>query len=226
MGEPLYASVSGGKDSCAMVGIMVEAGLGRFQCASADSWLCLPDSLPTSIAVADRFGLPLDVEEPARDPREALRAIPPSASVFEPATMEVLLRECGSGNLMVNYAYKNGYRVGFVGLRADEARGRRMSLAVHGSLYQNTVDRAWRACPLHDWSARDVFAYLVSRDIPIHPHYRRCAEAGLDPEQQRIDWLIAPMIVAQRGALQVVRRLYPALWGELLSIRPEAARYG
>jgi hypothetical protein len=41
-----------------------------------------------------------------------------------------------------------------------------------------------------------------------------------------VDLVVAPDTVAQRGALQPVRRLYPELWAKLLRVRPEIARYG
>ncbi len=230
---PYFASLSGGKDSAAMVGLMVEAGLSDFRCAVAHSSLTTPGSVETAVAVCERYGLSLDGEEPDSDPFDVLRDLP--ADALSPAFMDRLYRVCGAGNLMVNYAYKSherpdgGFVASFQGLRSDESRGRRMSLATHGAIYQNTVDGLWRVCPLARWTVRDVYAYCVSRGVPIHPFYQRyCDELSGDPEGHgaRVDLVVAPDGIAQRGALQPVRRLHPELWARVVKARPEIARYG
>lgn len=232
-----YASLSGGKDSCAMVGVMVEVGLGRFRCAHAASALSLPGGEEAALAVCEKYDLPLDVEEPEADAFGLLAALPLDQDAFEKRHMDALLRHVGSGNLMVNYAYRShlnraefplgGLTVAYVGLRADESRARALSLRTHGPIYQNKIDAMWRVCPLARWSVRDVWAFVTSREIPVHPYYARaCDELGMDPEQLRTDLIVAPEGVGARGALQPIRRLYPDLWRRLCTSRPEAVRYG
>jgi len=232
---PYFASLSGGKDSAAMVGVMVEAGLSKFQCAIAHSTLTTPGSVETALAICERYDLPLDGEEPDIDPFDVLRDLSSNSDVLSSVSMDRLYRVCGAGNLMVNYSYMSrerddgGFVASFQGLHGDESRGRKMSLATHGPIYQNTTDRMWRVCPLAQWTVRDVYAYCVSRDITIHPFYRRyCDELGGDPEGRgaRVDLIVAPDGISQRGALQPIRRLYPELWAKLVKIRPEISRYG
>lgn len=59
-------------------------------------------------------------------------------------------------------AHATGY---FVGLRMEESRGRKISLAKDGSLYQKKSGM-WRICPIARWHTEDVAAYIVSHDLP------------------------------------------------------------
>lgn len=51
-----------------------------------------------------------------------------------------------------------------LGLRAEEATYRRISLKKYGMIHQYKSG-AWRCCPLAWWSWKDVWAYIVSRDL-------------------------------------------------------------
>lgn len=58
-----------------------------------------------------------------------------------------------------------GTRRRFVGIRAEEAAGRALSVARHGP---STV----ASCrPLAYWSTADVFGFLAARGLPVHPAY-------------------------------------------------------
>jgi 3'-phosphoadenosine 5'-phosphosulfate sulfotransferase (PAPS reductase)/FAD synthetase len=62
----------------------------------------------------------------------------------------------------------------FIGLRADESYGRRMTLKIHGQLYV-AKDEFVRCCPIAWWSDADVAARIVEHDLPILSAY----EAGI-----------------------------------------------
>lgn len=233
----LFGSLSGGKDSVAMIGLLAEAGLDP-HCAHAHCDLNLPDSLDTVNAVCERLDLSLDIVEPEVDPWALMATFPADVDVSSFRWRDALARECSAGNLLVQYMYTptgaglpdgaepRPWAGSYIGLRQDESRGRKMNRVSRGSLYQSVLDSTWTCTPIVDWSARDVFAFLVSRGLPIHPHYRRCAdELGLDPEQQRIDWLFASEGANAHGALIPIRRLYPNHWRRLIMARPELAQY-
>lgn len=53
-----------------------------------------------------------------------------------------------------------------IGLRAEESRGRRMTLRVHGDVYQ-TASGMVRICPLAWWTTQDVASYCLEHDLPL-----------------------------------------------------------
>src|SRR6185312_2719580 len=233
----LYASLSGGKDSVAMVGLIHEAGID-VHCAHAHSDLNLPESLSIVDAMCERLNLSYDIVEPERDPWQMMAEFPPGIDVSAFRWRDALARECSAGNLLVQYCYTphawglpadaepQSWDGAFVGLRSDESNGRLANRKVRGSLYQSAIDETWTCTPIVDWSARDVFAFIVSRNLPIHPFYRRaCEEMNLDPEKQRIDWLFGTEMMNALGALVPIRKLYPNHWRRLILVRPELAQY-
>jgi len=60
-----------------------------------------------------------------------------------------------------------------LGLRAEESHARRMNVATHGRDYTRK-DGLRVVLPIANWSGRDVWAYLVSRDLPWLRIYDEC----------------------------------------------------
>lgn len=83
-------------------------------------------------------------------------------------------------------AQEEGCDAGMAGLRAAESKGR--SLRVRE--YEQRRDSATGLpllFPLADWRAGDVWAYIVSNEVPYHSVYDKYAPilAGYDSEQTR-----------------------------------------
>jgi len=62
---------------------------------------------------------------------------------------------------------EEGYNLAIVGLRKEESLSRRRRMARKESL---GIEELW---PLADWTWRDVWAYILSKDLPILSHYLR-----------------------------------------------------
>jgi len=96
------------------------------------------------------------------------------------------------------------------GVRAAESAARKRRHAVFGHASKNTC------APLSLWDGLDVFAFLVSRDLPIHPAYA-CTMGGLlDPVWLRVS-PIGPLDTAvwerqgdEHGRAEWERRYYGA----------------
>jgi phosphoadenosine phosphosulfate reductase len=87
-----------------------------------------------------------------------------------------------SGTLETGFsraAAKHGDRY-VSGIRADESGIRKLRVAKHGLASRNTC------APIGWWTAWDVFAFLESRGLPVHPAYA-CTMGGLlDPGRIRV----------------------------------------
>jgi 3'-phosphoadenosine 5'-phosphosulfate sulfotransferase (PAPS reductase)/FAD synthetase len=216
---PMYAAISGGKDSLALLAVLMEARQPT-QLVHASSDLNLPETKDVVVAAAEIAGMPLDFVEPERSAWEILATL--DGDITTRQGYNTVAIECSAGCLLVQYSYAGNWQGWFDGRRAAESRGRRINFAVRGSTYQSKVDGLTTCCPLADWSARDVMAAVTRAGLPIHPYYQRCHEKlRLDPEKQRIDWLLPNEQVCALGGAYAIRRLYPELWQKLLQIRPE-----
>ena len=62
-------------------------------------------------------------------------------------------------------------RIGtFVGLRQDESNNRRMNIAMRGDDYTK-ADGSKICLPIARWSGLDIWAYIVTNDLPYLPFY-------------------------------------------------------
>jgi phosphoadenosine phosphosulfate reductase len=93
------------------------------------------------------------------------------------------------------WADERGLDQRFVGLRAEESPTRAMHIGRRGKASHNADGRRWVA-PIGDWRAEDVWAYIVSRDLPwltIYDHLGPRARNGLigrsGVEHGRLGWL-------------------------------------
>lgn len=109
------------------------------------------------------------------------------------------------------------------GLRAEESRGRKMNHKMRGTTYQ-LQDGRWRSAPLIKWTGRDVYAYALAHDVPLHPVYRCVRFNADDPSRVRkCMWL--PGERAATGGVAWLRTYYPSLYTRLCEVMPDAARW-
>lgn len=109
-----------------------------------------------------------------------------------------------------------------LGMRKDESVARRMSLSINGNLRLGKKDQMWHVNPLANWKTDDVFAYLISRRLPLHPAYRAQIEAGVPLDRARVGPLTA-VRVYEYGAMATLKRLYPDTWTAYVHDNPMCA---
>jgi phosphoadenosine phosphosulfate reductase len=86
------------------------------------------------------------------------------------------------------WAASNDFAIQVLGMRADESAVRRRVFRSKGTTYRR-VDGRWISNPLAWWTAEDVWAYLVSRNLPWHRLYD-CETHGMDRVRLRnCGWL-------------------------------------
>lgn len=58
----------------------------------------------------------------------------------------------------------------FLGIRAEESKGRRISLKMHGD-FHNLANGRTKICPLAWWKEKDVAAYIFANKLPLLDKY-------------------------------------------------------
>lgn len=216
-----YLAFSGGKDSCAMLALAVENGYyGPVMWLSGD--LDYPGEGDHVQQWSHVVGLPIDIVRTPGSTIEMLRA----------QAHEILLDEDDKlRNDPINaaqffapieaYKSQHGCDGVLLGLRAEESKGRRWNRAKRSPVYYATSRREWVGQPICDWQGIDVYAYVLSRGLPLFNVYQ-CVRYHETPDRVRMDgWY--PGVHAQRGATIWLKSYYPSLFNRLCSILPDAS---
>lgn len=123
-------------------------------------------------------------------------------------------------------SHQHGYGGVFLGLLAKESRGRNYQL--QGGLrplYQVKAEQGmWHCSPLANWTKREVWAYLVSRNVPYNPIYDRLAELGVPLEYRRVAPLTCYRVLQFGSAIQF-RQIDPALYNKMTTLFPRMREF-
>jgi len=121
------------------------------------------------------------------------------------------------------YARQQGWVGQFLGLRIEESDQRRMVLGHRKGLYHAKSRKLWTCCPLYRWSGRDIWAYLVMRELPWAKLYDA---PGQDRERLRNDVVfLAGSGSIRHGQFVFWKQYYPDLFNRLAARWPEIRRY-
>lgn len=124
---------------------------------------------------------------------------------------------------VTEYVTELGWAGQFLGLSGHESRPRKMMLAKKGPIYK-TRERGgiWTACPLANWTGRDVWAYTFEHDIPYLPRY----DIAEDPETHRSEetYFIAES-AWRHGMAARLKKENPDEFNRLVYLWPEIRRY-
>jgi phosphoadenosine phosphosulfate reductase len=216
-----YVAWSGGKDSTALLHL-VQQRRPDIPAVCVQTDIELPDNLEI-------------VERATRELRANLILVQPEVSAWQ------LVRRYGGPFGQVNVATsmldrlcffapitqvveERGFDAVFLGLRAEESRARLMNRRKRGLVYANKGRGLLTATPLGDWSGVDVFAYLVSRNLPISSVYSK-TKFHPEPERVREGWWLPGDFMASRGIVIWLRYYYPDLYDRLAREFPEVAAH-
>jgi len=100
----------------------------------------------------------------------------------------------------------------FMGLRAEESKGREKNYKTRGSLYQ-LKNKEYVCTPLINWTARDVFSYLVLNNIEINPCYLK--NKFRQPEDIRLAWAVPTASVDTAIDIEHIKYYYPKHYKKL-----------
>lgn len=112
----------------------------------------------------------------------------------------------------------------FLGLRADESKARMKNAMKRGTHYAKQ-DGMQVVAPLQFWSATDIYAYLISNDLPIHPVYSQDAFHEFDPGRLRVSWWIPSPEVSRHGYCRWLQHYHINEFNKLVTAFPETRCY-
>lgn len=110
----------------------------------------------------------------------------------------------------------------FLGLRMEESRGRKWNFKKRGHIYQRS-NKKWTCIPLAQWTATDIFSYLVINEIPILDIYYKTKFVNA-PEEIRKAWYL-PSARANKGFCVWLKYYYPELYNKLMNKFSEVKSY-
>jgi len=108
------------------------------------------------------------------------------------------------------------------GLRAEESRGREMHAQTRGAIFRYKRDGLWGCQPIHDWIYNDVWAFIISNDLPYCGVYDKMWD--MPEEDQRLSYW-AGETKRRWGRWAFLKRNYPDLFNRFAAEFPEVRCY-
>lgn len=204
-----YAAWSGGKDSTVMLDILRRRVPG-IAVAFFDSGAEFPDVLTYIERLSAEWNLNLTWIEPAHSILDLYRM----AGMFGSGERKPL----ADGELKriliddpARTMEAQGHDAAFIGLRAEESKTRKLNVATHGTIHAMARSGVLHVQPLARWTARDVWAYLVSEGVPWCPVYDKPWPGGR--EAIRVGAYAGSTVkTLANGRWAFMRRHYPEVW--------------
>lgn len=131
-------------------------------------------------------------------------------------------REYGASleKAVVSKARELGCDGAFIGMRKNESINRARLFAMRSEVYFTESRQMWTCCPIAQWSARDVWAYIVQKNLPWNELYDKHPEGR---EKARNGAMFGTRSDTFTGRLSMMRRMYPEWWNRFLQQFPEIA---
>ncbi len=107
----------------------------------------------------------------------------------------------------------------FVGIRTQESLNRFRTVARDKPMFDgkpyttNVVDDCWNVYPIYDWKTEDIWTYAAKTNSIYNPLYDRMHQAGLTIHQMRI---CEPFGDTQRQSLWLYQVIEPDMWAKLV----------
>jgi phosphoadenosine phosphosulfate reductase len=210
-----YVAWSGGKDSTGCVALALEVDPAVPVCFF-DSGLEFPETLTYIEDLAARLRINLHVIAAQPDALTVLRA----SGAWDHQAPDDLTADLHQAIITrPAQAAHRRFGTGEVwGLRAEEAASRRLGLAAgRGTLTRR--DGTVALAPIWWWGARDVWAELARRRLPINPVYQRLRSLGADERSLRVGLMVDGNSL-EHGRLVWLRRGWPDQYRQLLEALP------
>lgn len=214
-----YGSISGGKDSTAMMHLINQIDPSISFVSEKDD-MDFPNELDYMDSLRERYDLNLTIISP---PVKLWDVVMDHNFMEDIHSKGTNFSDTYFYSLLRNYQEQHGFKGVFLGLRAGESKGRKFNYMTNGAIYFNKSWQQTVCQPLAEWTAQDVFAYLFSNEIPILDVYFKTKFVGT-PEKIRKSWIL-PSAQANRGQALWLKYYYPEIFRRLAIINPQIRTY-
>ena len=124
------------------------------------------------------------------------------------------------GSIRKDWAQKQNHNGCVVGLRVDENSYRRKHVRKYGQLFFVKSYGLYNCYPVAYWNVSDIWAYIISNNIPYCKAYDVLSELNIKPQNQRIGPVLNEKVETM-GQVSILKMGWPELFGQLCEIYPE-----
>lgn len=211
-----YLSLSGGKDSVAMLAIVndVATQLNRdFVIWAHISDASYPGTKETLVECATKSQRELILDES-----------PVSAFSIKRDNPKQFGKKGIFFEAIADFQRSRSVDLAFIGVRAKESKRRTKAAKIHGHLFKSQVTGIEQLCcyPLIWFEVADVCAAIVQYGYPFHPIYSIAPD--IDPTKIRLGYVTAQDLM-HRGTISFLKRYYPETYNKLIQYFPERSSY-
>lgn len=203
--------ISAGKDSTVLLSLVLEQkkdALAVFY----DSGFEYPETYETLEKLEKHFGIEILIIETSYTMQEIIELEKELGGISPSFVKNVLVYE---PSLYVRDEY--GVDMFFVGLRAEESKQRKLAVLRKMPFYFNKRFQYYLAYPIGHLKVEDVFAYIYSNKLPIHPFYEM--NLPLERNKRRIG-VIGGTAASTIGRQYWLKLSHPEMFEKLCELDP------
>jgi phosphoadenosine phosphosulfate reductase len=206
--ERIGMSFSGGKDSTCMLDLCLTSGVNKEK------------FVPIMFDSGGIWQSTFDLIQSLEKKYKTKIILQPSDFGYIDCWEKILLDNTPFSDSFLNEViiYKNaikakknhGLDCSFVGIRADESRTRSIRFKQYENHRYTQKTGIYQFAPLEKWTKKDVWAYLLSNNIPYNNVYHQFAEYfGGNFYDYRVDSYLEPISI-YKGSIKILQRYYPS----------------
>jgi len=217
-----YVSFSGGKDSLVVLHLIMKE-MPDIPVLYVDQGMEYPDTYDYVRKIWKEWDLNLTWEYPEMNLWELYDA---GGFLNPDKPTDPLIRKRFSDTVFYDPIKRFSDRINadgfFMGLRADESHYRKLNFLTRGFVYKK-ADGLTAVQPIADWSTKDVWAYIASKNLPYNPIYDKTKF------EVRNKLRVAPFGLGgwhvSLGSYVFMKYYYPGLWNRFCEKNPLARKY-
>jgi len=215
-------SLSTGKDSTLMLDLIVRANKEakkHLEFNFFDSGMEYPETYDMIETIEKKYNININIIEPELNMKELLTYA--NENKYFPGMFKEYLIDKPSMFCAENFKLQ----MFFIGLRKEESKGRMFGLSkVKDGYYFSNKYNYYISYPIMDLTVKDVYAYCVKFQVPIHAIYTN-DKISLDIEKRRVGGYGGDTGY-NFGRYAYLQQTHPELYDELCKVDPHAKYLG